>query len=250
MIANLMMYCRPELEGAHNRYWALIRHHFSEVGIDSPAHLSQEAEEFSVWEDPNLVLSQTCGMPYRTRLQGKVTLIGTPDFGLEDCPRGYYRSAIVVHKNEPRQDLRTYKDAVFAYNQTISQSGYAAPFNHLRPLGFWFENRLHSQQHILSAKAVATGQADIASLDAVTWRLICEYEDFANQLRVLEWTEPTPSLPYISAIGAEQEKVFGAVQKAIAQLSARDQKLLGLKGIIYIPAEEYLKVPNPDEVSS
>ncbi len=247
MIANLMMYCRPELEGAHSRYWALIRHHLSDVGINSPADLLQDAEEFSVWLDPNLVLSQTCGMPYRTRLHGKVTLIGTPDFGLDDCPSGYYRSAIVVRKNDPRQDIYAYKDAVFAYNQTISQSGYAAPFNHLRPLGFWFENRLHSQQHILSAKAVAEGQADIASLDAVTWRLICEYEGFANQLRVLEWTEPTPSLPYISAFGVEQDKVFDAVAKAIADLTELDRDLLGIKGIVYIPEEKYLSIPNPPD---
>lgn len=247
MIANLMMYNRPELEQAHNAYWALIRHHLTEAGISSPENLSQDAEEFSVWLNPNLVLSQTCGMPYRTRLHGKVTLIGTPDFGLEDCPAGHYKSAIVVRKNDPRQDIHAYKDAVFAYNQTFSQSGYAAPYEHIQTYGFWFENKLHTEQHILSAKAVAGGQADIASLDAVSWRLMCEYEDFSKDLRVLDWTRPTPALPYISAYGADQEKIFTAVENAIMDLSDKDQKRLGLKGIVYIPTENYLKIRNPDE---
>lgn len=247
MIANLMMYQRPELEAAHNRYWALIRKHLADAGIASPENLSQDAEEFSVWADPNLVLSQTCGMPYRTMLHDKVALVGTPDFGVEGCPEGYYRSALIVRKDDPRYDFLAYKDAVFAYNQTFSQSGYAAPYEHIQAYGFWFENKLHTEQHILSAKAVANGQADIASLDAVSWRLMCEYEGFAKDLRVLEWTRPTPALPYICAKGADPKATFNAVARAIAELADMDRDLLGLKGMVYISKEDYLAIPNPDE---
>uniref|UniRef100_UPI0026258F32 amidohydrolase family protein n=1 Tax=uncultured Paraglaciecola sp. TaxID=1765024 RepID=UPI0026258F32 len=35
---------------------------------------------------------------------------------------------------------------------------------HVKPLGFWFENRLHTDQHLQSVKAVSEGRADIASL--------------------------------------------------------------------------------------
>jgi len=72
------------------------------MGIDSPEKLSQDAEEFSVWRHPELVLSQTCGMPYRIWLHGHVELVGTPNFGIDNCPAGYYRSALVVRADDAR----------------------------------------------------------------------------------------------------------------------------------------------------
>lgn len=245
MIANLMMYARPELKGAHDRYWRLIRAELSARGIDSPAELAQEAEEFATWTAPDLVLSQTCGMPYRLWLHDKVTLIGTPDFGLAECPPGHYRSAIVVRADDPRTELRAYADATFAYNQTFSQSGYAAPYNHLSPQGLWFENRLQTHGHLMSAKAVADGRADIAALDAVSWRLMRQYEGFAGDLRVLEWTPPTPGLPYIAAAAADQQSTFDAVSQAIARLSPDDRAALGLRGLVAIPKRDYLAIANP-----
>lgn len=246
MIASLMMYARPELAAAHDRYWHLIRQELAQRGIDSPETLAQEAEEFSVWTAPDLVLSQTCGMPYRLWLHDKVTLIGTPDFGLTDCPPGHYRSAIVVRADDPRTQVEDFREAVFAYNQTFSQSGYAAPFNHLSSRGIWFANQTQSHGHLRSAQMVASGTADIAALDAMSWRLIRRYEGFAEQLRVLEWTAPTPGLPYIAAAGVDGPTTFDAVAAAIDALAPDDRDALGLRGIVSIPAEAYLAVPNPE----
>ena len=245
MIASLMMYQRPELVEAHNRYWQNIRNGLRDAGIDSPEHLSQDAEEFSVWKSPDLVLSQTCGMPYRTWLHDKVELVGTPDFGVEGCPPGYYRSALIVRADDPRTNIAAFKDAQFAYNQTFSQSGFAAPYWHVKPMGFWFENLLHTEQHLGSAKAVADGHADLASLDAVSWRNIEAFEPFADSVRVLDWTVPTPSLPLITALGNDHDAVFEAVQKAIAELDEGFKALLGIKGIVQITKDAYLKIPNP-----
>ena len=120
---------------------------------------------------PNLVLSQTCGMPFRNSLFDKVTLIGTPDFGLRGCPSGYGRSGFVVRADDPRDSVADFADAVFAYNQDHSQSGYCSPYHHVAALGFWFTRRLRSGQHLASARAVADGTADVAAIDAVTWGL-------------------------------------------------------------------------------
>ncbi|MCZ4353486.1 PhnD/SsuA/transferrin family substrate-binding protein [Roseovarius aestuarii] len=247
MIANLMMYQRPELSAAHDAYWGLIRKHLRDAGMDSPAALSQEAEEFFVWKHPDLVLSQTCGMPYRTWLHDKVQLVGTPDYGLTGCPPGYYRSAIIVRADDERTNIAAFKETLFAYNQTFSQSGYAAPFWHVKPDGFWFENRLHTEQHLESARAVAAGRADIAALDAVTWRNIERFEPSAAALRVLEWTAPTPGLPLISALGNDASLIFTAVKRAIVDLDDTNKSLLGITGIVAIPKAAYLEIPNPDE---
>lgn len=247
MIASLMMYQRPELSAANDRLWQGIRAGLQDAGIDAPEALSQDAEEFSVWRHPKLALSQACGMPYRLWLHDDVALVGTPDYGLDGCAPGYYRSALVMRADDPRNDIADFKTARFAYNQTFSQSGFAAPYWHVAPLGFFFETRLHTDQHVASARAVADGQADIAALDAVTWRNIQTFEPFAAGLRVLEWTTPTPGLPLITAKTNDADAVFCAVQDGIAGLSPEDTMALGIKDLIRIPKADYLAVPNPDD---
>ena len=135
-----------------------------------------------------------------------------------------------VRGDDARTELAEFKDSVFAYNQTFSQSGYAAPFAQALPHGFWFENRLHTEQHLESARAVSEGRADIASLDGVSWRLIQAYEPFAEKLRVLSWTVPTPGLPYITADQSKVAAIFDAVSGAIDSLVDADRKSLGLGG--------------------
>lgn len=246
MIASLMMYQRPQLVDAHNRFWTLIREELAVAGIESPQQLSQDAEEFSVWEHPRLVLSQTCGMPYRLWLHGKVQLVGTPDYGIKGCPSGYYCSPIMVRADDKRTQVAQFASAVFAYNQTFSQSGFAAPYNHLKSRGIWFENLFHTGAHLASAQAVAEGSADICALDAVSWRLMEEYEPFAKNLRVLAWTEPTPGLPYITALENDADAVFSAVAAAISRLEDAHRKGLGIRGFVRIPAKDYLEITNPD----
>lgn len=245
MIANLMMYQRPQLSAAHNRFWQLIRKELADVGIGSPAALSQDAEEFFVWLNPQLVLSQTCGMPYRLALHKRVNLVGTPDYSVDGCPAGYYRSSLVVRADDPRNSLRDFEHSILAYNQAISQSGYAAIYWHSQKYNFWFNRKLETGQHVASARAVAEGVADIASLDAVTWRMIQRYESFSHNLRVLECTQPTPGLPIITSLKHNTDDVFEALSRSIGALNQADKALLGINKLIKIPANDYLLIANP-----
>ncbi|MFK8076461.1 MAG: phosphate/phosphite/phosphonate ABC transporter substrate-binding protein [Granulosicoccus sp.] len=246
MIASLMMYERVQLASSHRRFWSLIRQELNRGGIASPEALSQSADEFTVWLNPELVLSQTCGMPYRLWLHDKVKLVGTPDYRLADCKPGYYRSAIVVRQDDPRQELSAFKRSTFAFNQPFSQSGYAAPYRHTQEHSFWFTRKYQSGGHLASALAVAQSRADIASLDAVSWRLIQEHEAFSEKLRVLEWTAPTPGLPFITALKNNEQLIFEAVTNALAKLPQLDRGLLGIEGLVNIPADDYLAVATPE----
>lgn len=248
MIASLMMYNRPELAEAHDIYWNLIRRHLGAAGIASPATLSQSEDEFVVWKHPRLVLSQTCGMPYRLKLHGQVNLVGTPDFALNNCPAGYYQSAIITHADNDGMCLESLKNSVFAYNQKISQSGYAAIYAHTASRGFWFTQQLQTHSHVQSARAVADKRASVAAIDAVTWRLIQQYEPFAASLKLVEWTEPTPGLPYITAKTQDPEPVFNAVKAAITELPDDVKQTLGIVNLLKIPVAEYLGVPNPPQI--
>lgn len=240
-----MMYARPELDAAHARYWAAIRAELDARDVASPEALANDAPTFDVWKAPDLVLSQTCGMPYRMHLRDHATIVGTPDFGLEECAPGYYRSAVVIRADDPRAALEDLKGTRFAYSGTGSQSGYASLYNDLARHGWWFQDRVQSGGHLISARMVAEGTADIAALDAVTWRLIQRYEPWADKLRVLSWTSPTPGLPYITAKGADVAAIRTAVRAAIAGLSDPDRGDLGIKALVEINEAAYLAVPDP-----
>ena len=186
-------------------------------------------------------------MPYRIWLKDKVKLVGTPDYGFENSPAGYYKSPLIVRVDDPRTDLQDFKDAVLAYNTTHSQSGFAAPYNHITAKGFWFDKTVPTGSHNISAAAVAEGRADIAALDGVTWRLIERFEPFAANLRVLEWTAPTPGLPLITAQSNDADVIFDAVSCAFDALTPDDKASLGIKSLVKISQDAYLAVPNPPQ---
>lgn len=245
MIASLGMYDRPETMAANDRLWALVRDGLRARGIAAPDALTRGAGAYwQAWEDPALVLSQTCGFPYRAKLHDKVTLVASPDYGLEGCPPGYYCSVFVTRADDARR-LPEFRGAQFAYNEALSQSGWAAPQNHAATMGFAFSPLVETGSHRGSALAVAEGRADLACLDALTWALLQRWEPAVAGLREVARTAPTPALPYIAAKGADAEASFSALVAAISQLSPEDRDTLSLRGVVRITPERYLAVPIP-----
>lgn len=245
MIASLAMYDWPPVRSEHDRLWALIRTALADEGIAAPQDLTRGGSLWDIWESPALLLAQTCGMPYRTRLHGQVALVGTPDYALPDAPPGHYYSVFVVRSNEPGE-AADFIDRTLAFNGQDSQSGWAAPQNQMAKLGLRFSHTRHTGAHRDSARAVAAGKADIAAIDAISWRLIeTHHPDLAAALRVIGHTDPTPGLPLITARHRDPAPVARAVAAAITAVSPEDRAALGLAGLVAIPAEAYLAVPTP-----
>lgn len=246
MIASLAMYDRAEVQPANDRLWALIRDGMRAAGLSAPDALTRGAGAYwEAWQSPDLVLSQTCGYPYRAKLHGAVTLIGTPDYGVQGCAAGYYRSVFVARRDDPRDTLADFDGAALAFNEDLSQSGWAGPMAHARRLGLTLRPALRSGGHVLSARAVAEGRAEIAGIDAVTWAMIARHDTFAADLRIVGQTDPTPGLPYIAARGTDADRLFPIVAQAIAALPEADRQTLCLRGLARIPAEAYLAIPTP-----
>lgn len=245
MIASLGMYDRAETAAANDRLWAAIRDGLRARGVAAPEALTRgEAAYWPAWEDPALVLSQTCGFPYRALLHGRVDLVGTPDFGNAGCPPGYYRSVLIARADDPRADLAGFDGARLAYNDGMSQSGWAAPINHAAAKGIRLLSGPETGSHRASFQAVAEGRADLAAIDALTWALISEFEDVSG-VKVVGATDPTPALPYITARGRDAAAIHDAIATAIERLSAADRAALRLRGLVTIPAADYLAVPIP-----
>lgn len=241
MIAHLGMYDRPETAVANDAFWSAIQ---AQLGF-GPEALTRGADFWQVWRSPDLLLSQTCGMPYRTRLYSEVQLVGSPDYGLPGCPPGYYNSVLVANKTREGDALSKFDGQRFAYNESLSQSGWAAPITHLRSRHLMPGELVESGGHQASARAVAEGRADFAGLDALTWELIQRYDSFAADLVEITRTDPTPVLPYITAMGRDPLPLFTAIKAAISDLPDTHRDTLQLKGLVAIPASDYLAVPTP-----
>lgn len=248
MAASLPMYDRAEAQGANDRLWAGIRDRLRAVGLDAPEGLLRGVWPlWDHWTDPGLVLSQTCGLPFRARLHTRVTLVASPDYGLEGCPPGFYRSALVARADDARAGPAEFAGAALAFNEGLSQSGWGAVWEFARDHGIALRPGPETGSHRDSARAVVEGQADWASLDAQTWRMIRRWDDWAAGLKVVGWTRPTPALPFITALGRDPVPLRDALGAAVAAMSEADRAVLDLKGIAVIPASAYRAVPIPPE---
>lgn len=246
MIASLGMYDRAETAAANDRFWAAIRDGLRARGVAAPETLTRgNGAYWPAWESSELVFSQTCGYPFRSRLHDRVTLIATPDYGLPGCPPGHYQSIFVARTDDPRALVPDFDGAALAFNEDLSQSGWAGPVTHLAALGMQPNPQLRSGAHWRSALAVAEGRADFAALDALSWTFMRRYDSFATGLKEIGRTQPTPALPYIAAKGADRAAILAALQDAVTALSPQDRDSLHLRGIIKVPAADYLAVPNP-----
>ncbi|MEO0653498.1 MAG: PhnD/SsuA/transferrin family substrate-binding protein [Pseudomonadota bacterium] len=237
MIASLAMYDRPETRAHYAALWDSIR---AAYPGPSPETLTYGGDPWAQWTAPDLVLSHTCGLPYRARLADQVTLVGTPDYGVDGCHPGYYRSVAVMRLEESLPD--DFGALRLAYNEGLSQSGWAAAMEFAG--GLRFGGYLCTGAHAASAQAVAEGRADIAFLDAVTWRMITRWDGVAAKLHVVATTTPRPGLPLITRAG-DAAALARATQSAIAAMTDAARAETGLIGLAQIPRAAYLDMPLP-----
>ncbi|MEO0937289.1 MAG: PhnD/SsuA/transferrin family substrate-binding protein [Pseudomonadota bacterium] len=226
------MYWRPETAALWQGFWDVVRaaHDGPLPDLTPPEDLPADWAQH--WLRDDLALSMTCGLPFRTALRGKVTYVGTFGYGLK-APPGTYYSCVIAHPDaalitadQPTRPPS--KQLTLAYNSADSQSGWAvtqqaAPFVAPLQIGKTVQTGGHAQ----SLAAVATGRADVAYLDAVTWRLLKRYDPNAEKVVVKGRTDPTPGLPLICAKGRDPEPLRAALRFATLNFAPADPMAMG-----------------------
>jgi len=245
VIAALPMYWRAENAALWQSFWRCAQRHAHNHGIDLP-DLTPPADIAEPWTDhwlsPELVLSQTCGLPFRTALKDEVQYVGTLDFGLPGGP-GYYHSRLIAHPGF-RGNLSGCR---LAYNAADSQSGWAARFDTgLHNPRLSISEIIETGSHAASLAAVAEGRADAAYIDAVTWRILKRVDPNAKHVRVAGRTSPTPGLPLITAKHNDPEPLRLTLRDALDEHSFAEPVLVGgLRGLVAIPEAAYHALPIP-----
>jgi ABC-type phosphate/phosphonate transport system substrate-binding protein len=211
-IASLTMYDLPELRAETDAWWSALARAFRREGIDAvPDGLDRATDRHAAWLSTGLLIAQTCGYPLTHALAGRVRLVASPRYGAPGCEGFNYSSAIVVRRDDPATTIAGLAGRRVAFNGIDSQSGYntlrAAVAPHAKG-GRFFATAVRSGAHRESLRMVATGEADCAALDGVTFALIERVAPAeVASVRVLDWTPSAPSLPYITAMDTSEDDI-------------------------------------------
>ncbi|SFC48910.1 phosphate/phosphite/phosphonate ABC transporter substrate-binding protein [Tropicimonas isoalkanivorans] len=241
MFAALPMYDHPGVRVATDAFWAEVRDRLRATGIAAPDSLTRSDDLFAQWRSRDLLLGQVCGLPFRTEMHEKVTLLGAIDYDLPDTPPGYYHSHFVARKNDARGTLAEFEGALLAFNEAASHSGWAtAAFAPVR-----FRLGPETGSHRESVRAVAEGRVDIAAIDAISWRLLAAHTDLTDGLKIVGRSAASPGQALITAFPEAAPALRAAIAEGIAHLAPEHRAALGMAGLVALTPEEYLAVPNP-----
>ncbi len=191
------------------------------------------------WNSTNMLVSQTCGYPYRKFLSEKVHLIGIPDFGINNIPPGYYHSVLVVRKDK---EVIAKSGKILAFDNQYSQSGWIAPKVYVPAMNIVFADCVETGGYWYSAQAVARGKVTLSATDVFSWELINRFSAFGDKLRVIDTTIPTPGLPLITACENFVDEIYFSVVETIKIMDEKILKLLPFEGLARLRKKDYLKV--------
>jgi ABC-type phosphate/phosphonate transport system substrate-binding protein len=237
-IAVLPMYDFPWIAAANDALWAAISARLAEAGVQAPSKLTRGGDLAALWRHPSLVFGQTCGYPYVTGLKDAVTLIAAPEYSFAGCEGASHRSFIIRAAHDPRRGLSEFRGATAALNAHDSNTGmnlFRAAIASVARGAPFFRTIAVTGSHEASVEAIAAGQADLASIDCVSFALLSRGRpELVERITVIAETPLSPGLPFIAAAGvpaATVAAVRGALFAALADPSlAEARAALGLKG--------------------
>jgi ABC-type phosphate/phosphonate transport system substrate-binding protein len=249
-IAALPMYDFPHVRDAHDVFWTALADRLTAAGLrDVPRELTRDLGHFDVWRHPALLFAQGCEYPLAKSFADQVRLVATPRYSAPGCEGANCRSAIIVRREETGS-LADFRGRRCVVNESDSNSGMNLLRAAVAPLAGgarYFASVAVSGSHRRSAEMVASGEADLAAVDCVSFahfRGLCP--GVVAKLRVLSWTPASPSLPFITARSAGDATVQ-ILRSALAGVFADDtlapvRERLFLTGVDLQPVEGFGEV--------
>jgi ABC-type phosphate/phosphonate transport system substrate-binding protein len=230
------MYDLPELRSATDALWAAVRDRLRAGGLAAPHELDRDADYHGPWTAPDLVLSETCGWPLVTWLDGRVDVVGTFRYDTATADGATYRSRLVTRialADRPLTELVRRRAAV---NHTDSLSGWVSL---LRGFGVdggsWPGSAaVVTGGHAASLAALQRGELDVAAVDSVTWDLLGDVRPEATAgLATVGFGPRIPCLPLITRPGgpvdALRAALTGAVVDPALQPALRPLRIVGFE---------------------
>ncbi|MBV2082176.1 MULTISPECIES: phosphate/phosphite/phosphonate ABC transporter substrate-binding protein [Pseudomonas] len=239
--ADLRMYVAPEPIQQANQYWLariLERLKLRRLNAD---HLDLPG----LWLAPQLLVTQTCGYPLMTQLRSQVRIIGRPRYELAHSSHGEHCSLLLTRADNPRARLAQFYRTRGVINDHNSNSGMNLLRHCLAPLqcdGRFFASVGISGAHRESLRWLREDRADLAAIDSVTYDYLARFapEEIAG-LRVVTRSAPSPTLPYIAALGlsdAQAVHIREAMNLALQDLP-QVARTLGVHAVLPASEDDY-----------
>ena len=203
-------------------------------GFTDAVELVRDAPLPDFFERADVLLGQTCGYPYLTRLSAHVRLVATPAYDFPGCRGTDYASAIMVRADSGITTLAQARGGTAAANDIDSNSGMNALRHAVAPLaraGRFFGAVRWSGSHRASLALVRHGQAALAAIDCVTLGYLTqEYPSEVEDLAVLQYTAPSPGLPLVAGRSVP-DALHRQLQSALLAPGARAAALMAALSI-------------------
>ena len=225
--------------------WDGLASHLRAAGVAGVAAALDWPDDMEAhWLAPDLLLSQTCGFPLVTSLEGRVQLVGGFHYDAPGCDGVRNRSQIVVRASDPAQTLEALRGRRVAINGTNSQSGYNSLRALVLPLaraGRFFGSTHVTGAHHLSLIAVRDGLADVAAIDCVSLAGFKRHRpDITAGTRVLCETAAYPGLPLITS-STTTPATLAALRNALAWMT-QAPSMAQVRDDLFIRAFEALPI--------
>jgi ABC-type phosphate/phosphonate transport system substrate-binding protein len=249
-IAILPMYDFPWTFAANDALWTSISTRLAGAGVRAPLGLTRDGDLAEIWRNPGLIFGQTCGYPYVTGLKDTVALVAAPEYSFAGCEGASHRSFLIRRANDPRRTLGEFRGGVAALNAHDSNTGMNLFRATIAPIAggkTFFSSIAVTGSHEASVAAVVDGQADLASIDCVTFALLRRGRpELVERVATVVESPLSPSLPFIASVRLPAptiELVRKALFAALADPDlAETRAALGLKGARIVTPANYHRV--------
>jgi ABC-type phosphate/phosphonate transport system substrate-binding protein len=221
-VASLPMYNLPEMAAVNTAFWRALAEELRQEGIgNAPDELLTECPPVPDAIRPGTLFTQTCGYPLQTIYQGQYQLLGVPTYDAPGCGEGTHRAFIVVRADSPVERLEDLRGGTFALNSRHSNSGMNLPRVMIARIAAgprFFSRVIETGSHTASIYLVASGGADAASIDCLTYAFLSDYRPEALVgLRRLAETPESPAIPFVTAADTSPDYV-AALQRALSRV--------------------------------
>jgi ABC-type phosphate/phosphonate transport system substrate-binding protein len=247
------MYDFPEVRGATDAWWSGLARHLRRAGIaDVPAQLLRRDDLIEQWNDPSLVLSQTCGYLLTHQLSAVVQPIATPHYAAAGCAGPTYSSVILTRVECSGRGLSDFRGGVAVFSRPYSHAGYNAFRGIIAPLADgqpFFGNVINTGSHLDSIATLARGEGDLATVDCIIYAFVSRFRpQMLSGTRTLGYTAAVPAAPYVAPIGASAD-TLARLRRAIGDALA-DPSLAAARSDLFIGNFSFGDAPDYDCISA
>ncbi len=177
--------------------------------------------------NPQTRVAHTCGYPLVTCYKGLLRPLCVPCFNIPGCEDGFYHSLFLVRDADEARELADCEGYKVAINHKDSNSGMnvfraaVAKLKHIRANKAFFQSVSITGSHLDSVTAIARGEVDTASVDAITYHFISKFKPaLCKALRPIGRSVSTMGLPFVTQTNTSDltgEALAQALNQALRQ---------------------------------